>query len=167
MTNPSSPRHSLPYLSSGQAQKELTHNEALTLVDAGLHAAAASIGMNAPPGAPEPGACWIVGSAPTGGWAGQANALACWTGSGWRFLAAREGMRVWLADQQLWAVRQAGGWTTGEVRGAKLLIGGTQVVGPRLAAIGTPEGGAAIDAEARAAIDTIIARLIGHGLIAP
>ena len=164
---PSSPRHQIPFLSAGQAQKELTHNEALALIDAALHAAAEAIGLTAPPSSPAAGQCWIVGAGPSGAWAGQAHALACWTEGGWRFLQARQGMRVWLTDQQMWAERTASGWATGDVRGSRLVIDGQQMVGARQAAVAAPAGGATVDSEARNAIETIIARLSAHGLIAP
>jgi hypothetical protein len=165
MPEPSSARHQLPYLSAGQAQKELTHNEALALIDMALHASAVSMGTNAPPSSPAPGACWIVGAEPTGAWAGQAQALACWTPSGWRFLAPRTGMRVWLEDQQLWVERRASDWVTGDVTAAKIVVGGQQVVGGRAAAVAIPSGGAIVDTEARSVIATLVARLAEHGLI--
>jgi len=53
--------------------------------------------------------------------------------------------------------------------GAKIKVNGQAVVGGRLAAVAAPAGGATVDAEARAAIALIIARMKvtgGHGLIA-
>lgn len=166
MSEPSSARHHLPYLASGQAQKELTHNEALALIDAGLHPAAKGIGIETPPAAPESGECWILGMAPVGAWLGQAEALASWTGHGWRFLAPREGMRVWLTDQQIWAERRPGAWAVGDVRGTRLVIDGEPSVGPKAASVASPSGGTVVDIEARTAIDSLIARLVSHGLIA-
>ena len=61
-----SARLGLPFLAAGQAQKEVTHNEALALIDAGLSPAAETIGVTAPPSAPALGQCWIVGGAPSG-----------------------------------------------------------------------------------------------------
>ena len=165
MPEPSSARHQLPYLSAGQAQKELTHNEALALIDAGLQPSAVSMGLDLPPPDPQPGACWLVGPAPGGVWAGHAGALACWTSSGWRFLLPRTGMRVWLEDQQVWAERRGSDWVAGEVTATKLAVDGQQVVGARGAAVAAPSGGATIDAEARDAIQALIARLVAHGLI--
>ncbi len=165
MSSLTSARLGLPYLAAGQAQKELTHNEALALLDAGLHAAAESVGLNMPPASPGAGQCWIAGAAPEGAWSGQADALACWTGSGWRFLGPVEGMRVWLRDQQLWAVREAGAWAIGQARAERLSIGGNQIVGSRLPAVAAAVGGTTVDAEARAAVSSIIARLVAHGLI--
>ncbi|MBA2920052.1 DUF2793 domain-containing protein [Sphingomonas sp. MAH-20] len=160
-----SARLALPFIAAGQAQKELTHNEALALIDAGLAAAAESAGSDEPPAAAAAGQCWVVGAAPTGLWTGHADELACWTDGGWRFLPAVEGMRVWLKDQRLWAAREAGGWAIGSVRGARLIVDGVQVVGARGAAVAPPTGGGVIDAEARSAIASILDRLIAHGLI--
>jgi hypothetical protein len=165
MTTQSSARLSLPYLVAGQAQKEVTHNEALVLLDAGIGASAESVGLNAPPASPAIGQCWIVGPAPQAGWTGRAHSLAVWTEGGWRFLPAIEGMRVWLKDQQLWATRRTTAWIVGEEVTTRLLVGGVQVVGNRGAAIAGPAGGPTIDTEARAAIEAILARLRAHGLI--
>jgi hypothetical protein len=159
------PRHSLPYIFAGQAQKELTHNEALILLDALAGASAVSASLNIPPTNPAPGQCWILGSAPAAEWTGQEHALACWTESGWRFLSSQTGMRVWVEDQQLWAERVAAGWVVGDVLGQRLILGGNQIAGPRLAAVAAPTGGAVQDVEARATLSLVIARLVAHGLI--
>jgi hypothetical protein len=79
-----SARLGLPFLAVGQAQKELTHNEALALIDLALHAGVEAVGTNVPPAAPVEGQAWIVGSAPSGAWTGRSQALAGWTPGGWR-----------------------------------------------------------------------------------
>ena len=55
----------------------------------------------------------------------------------------------------------------GEVRGARLVVGGNQVVGAQAAAISGAASGATIDVQARIAINAILSALRGHGLIAP
>jgi hypothetical protein len=165
MTELSSDRHSFPYLAAAQAQKDATHNEALALVDLAANPSALALGLDTPPPAPVPGQCWIVGSAPTGAWTGRAGALAGWTAGGWRFLAPIEGMRVWIAGARLWAVRDGGAWRLGEARCNQLIVGGNQVVGARQPAVPAPSGGTTVDVEARAAITSIIERLVAHGLI--
>lgn len=158
-------RHALPLLQAGQAQKELTHNEALVLID--MLAMAAAIGIvDAPPGTPAAGDCWIVGPAPVGAWTGHAGALAGWTEAGWRFVAPREGMRVWLIGAGVEAARRGDAWTIGELTASRLTIGGRQVVGVQQPAIAAPAGGATVDAEARAALSAILAALGAHGLVA-
>ena len=64
------------------------------------------------------------------------------------------------------ATYDAAAWVVGTVKGAKLELAGSQVVGARLAAVANPSGGANVDAEARAAIVAILDRMRSHGLIA-
>lgn len=155
----------LPLLQPGQAQKELYHNEALALLDLATQAAVEAVGLDVPPDDPAEGACWVVGSAPTGAWAGHADAIAGWTGGGWRFVAPREGMSVWNRSAREPIRFDGGGWQSGELRGRVLRLGGDQVVGARRPAIDDPVGGATADSEARAAIVAILAALRAHGLI--
>lgn len=159
-------RLALPLLQSGQAQKEVYHNEALARLDLIVAAAAQSIGDHDPPTAPDPGQCWIVGSSPTGAWAGQAGALAGWTAAGWRFVTAPEGALVWSIADGVWARRSAGGWSVGDLPASSLRIGGVQVVSSRQAAIANPSGGTTVDTEARTAITAVCTALRMHGLIA-
>lgn len=161
-----SARFSLPYLAAGQAQKEIFHNEALTLIDAALHPVAQTAGDNTPPSSPAIGQGWIVGASPTGAWAGQADAIAVWTDGGWRFIAPKPGMLVWVNADAVWARRAASAWVIGDLVGASFSVGGEQVVGARQAAIADPAGGATVDSEARAALAALLAAVRMHGLIA-
>ncbi len=164
MTDTATPRLALPLLAAGQAQKEMSHNEALALLDLAAQARAEAIGTDTPPGDPEPGQCWILGADPTGEWAGQAHKVAGWTAGGWRFLAPFEGLRLWLGRSGGFACFCGGEWIAGEAHG-RLIVEGDQVVGPRAAAIAEPEGGTVVDAEARAAIVAVLLALRGHGLV--
>lgn len=166
MTDTASARFALPLLQPGQAQKELFHNEAVAAIDLIAQASVAAAGVDTPPAAPAIGQCWIVGTAPTGAWAGRPGRLAGWTDGGWRFVDPIEGMAAWIAGDALVARFVAGGWVTGEQTVARLTIGGDQVVGARRAAIADAAGGATVDAEARAALGAVLAALRGHGLIA-
>lgn len=76
-------RLELPLLHAGQAQKEGTHNEALTMVDLLLHGCVDSVGEDTPPAAPSVGECHVVGDAPSGEWAGHASHMAGFTAGGW------------------------------------------------------------------------------------
>lgn len=140
------PRFALPYLAVAQAQKEVTHNEALTLVDALIHAAVEAGPQNDPPATPMPGQCWLVGGAAVGDWTGQAAAIALWTVGGWRFAAPRAGMRATrLSD------------------GARLRFDAGAWVAP--ATISAPSGGSTTDVEARSAIAMLILHLEAQGLL--
>jgi hypothetical protein len=52
------------------------------------------VGLNAPPGSPADGQCWLVGATQTGPWAGQANKLAQRIGGAWVFYAPFVGLVV-------------------------------------------------------------------------
>lgn len=165
MSEDATPRMGLPMLAAGQAQKEMTHNEALLLIDALVSGAVVEVGLDSPPLAPEDGACWIVGAAPTGAWQGQAYAVAISSPGGWRFVAPREGMRLWAGAGRGFVLFRGGEWRVGEVHG-KVFVEGTQVVGKRLPAVAEPVGGVVVDGQARAAIVAVLEALRVHGLIA-
>jgi len=158
-------RLGLPLIAAGQAQKDMTHNEALTLLDLAVQASVVAADVSHPPATPLSGQCWVVGPAPSGAWTGQAGAIAGWTAGGWRFVAPRAGLRVRHAASGQEAACDGAGWTTGEMRAARLLIDGRQVVGAQGAAIAVPVGGTTIDHECRGAVETILITLRKHGLI--
>jgi hypothetical protein len=156
----------LPLLSAGQAQKEVTVNEAMTLIDALIQPCVESVGTDVPPLDPVPGQCWIIGSAPTGEWTGAAQMLAIWTVNGWRFAQCREGMAVHVRSNGLTACYADGEWRTGILAASELRIADEQVVGSRQPAVTDPSGGAVVDTEARLAIVALLDALRAHGLIA-
>jgi len=159
-------RLQLPFLSAGQAQKEMAHNEALQALDFLVAGAVEEEPRDDPPTAPVVGDCYIVSEAPSGAWAGKPQAVAGYTEGGWRFISPTEGMSLWVKSVAAWAIYRAGDWETGALRGSRLVIDGNQVVSARAAAIAAPAGGATIDGEARTAIDLMLAALRHHGLIA-
>ncbi|MFW2829119.1 DUF2793 domain-containing protein [Sphingomonas sp. ID0503] len=159
-------RLGLPLLSAGQAQKEVTHNEALAAIDTIVHPLIQAMDVIAPPPAPTLGQAWIVGEGATGAWAGHDGTIAGWTTGGWRFLIAPEGTTGWLVASDLPVRRTASGWIAGDLGGSSVSVGGQTVVGARGAAIGDPTGGTTIDAAARTAIAAVLQRLRAHGLIA-
>lgn len=140
------PRFSLPLLAMAQAQKEVTHNEALTLLDALVHAAVEDGPLDIPPVGPIEGRCWLVGAAPSGAWTGKAGAVAIWSGGGWRFSAPRAGMRAVRLTDGAWLRCDGGGW-----------------IEP--ATVAAPVGGATVDSEARSAIIALILHLAAQGLL--
>lgn len=159
-------RLGLPLLAAGQAQKEITHNEALTRLDIAVQASVVAVGLAVPPTSPAVGDAWVVGAAAGGAWAGQADAIAAWTAAGWRFVAPREGMTVWSAADRGDVRFSNGAWASGDLRGGRVLIDNVKVVGARGIAIAAPTGGTVVDREARAGIAAVLAALRGHGLIA-
>lgn len=162
----STDRYEIELLTSGQAQKEVSHNEALLRIDALLHAAVESRSLSAPPLDATPGKCWIVADSGTGEWTGQSGRIAHLRAGGWRFVEPREGCLVWVRSEEVFARRTPWGWNVGDWPANALVVGGSKVVGVRQGAIASPAGGATVDAEARLAIGAILAALRSHGLIA-
>ena len=158
-------RLALPLLHVAQAQKEMAHNEALMLIDLLLHGCVAGVAQDAPPAAPTGGQCWIVGAAPTGDWTGQAGRMAGMTEGGWRFVAPREGMRLWWTGGETTVEFRGGAWHMGEVRARRIMVEGIPVVGAQQPAIASPQGGATRDEEVRTAVSAMLAALRAHGLI--
>lgn len=105
----SSPNLGLPYIAAAQAQKHVTHNEALRVLDALVQLSVADI-ADTPPVAAEPGARHIVGPAPTGAWAGQAGAVALWDDGAWQFFAPQPGWRAWRRDTAQTVVFDGTAW---------------------------------------------------------
>ena len=159
-----SDRLKLPLLAAAQAQKEVTHNEALAIADIALQAVVQSVAPPSVPAGPLLGQCWIVGAAPTGAWAGQAGSIAGWTSGGWRFITPFEGMTAWSVADGVFVRRTATAWEVGTLSVASLSVGGQQVIGSRRPRVLAPTGGTTIDVQARAAIAALIAGLETHGL---
>ncbi len=166
MSDDTTARFALPLLHAGQAQKELDHNEALAAIDLLVHATVLAMHVDIPPVDPAQGACWIVGPAPVGAWAGRTGALAGWTQGGWRFVAPREGMTIWVAADGVAARHVDGAWTIGQVRASGVYVEGERVLGSRQSGVSDPAGGAVVDVEARAALAALLAGLRNHGIIA-
>lgn len=140
-----SPRLALPLLAAGQAQKEITHNEALTLLDLLTHPVIESAELTAPPADPVAGQMWRVGPAPTGIWSGQAGRIAALTEGGWRYINVFEGLILWDKSRAKQIRFHQGAW-----------------IEPNN--IPEPTGGTVIDVEARATIANIAALLVKWGL---
>lgn len=162
----STPRLALSLLIPGQSQKEHTHNEALQAIDALLGGAVEGNPVDNPPATPLAGACYIVGTSPSGAWAGHAGAVAIFSEAGWRFQQPVEGMSLLVRSSGMQASYRGGAWETGVVRAGEVVVEGNKVVGARAAPVAAPAGGTVVDVQARAAITAILTALRGHGLIA-
>lgn len=95
----------LPYLLPSQAQKHVTHNEALRLLDILVQLSVEAMDAQTPPTVPTDGSAYILGGAPTGVWDGHAGQIAAFVEGGWQFLAPKPGWRAWdraLGEFRVW-----------------------------------------------------------------
>jgi hypothetical protein len=102
-------RLNLPLILAEQAQKHVTHNEALTDLDALVQASAIAEAED-PPAEPEEGDIYLCAAGATGAWSGQDDAIAHYAGGAWRFHTPGEGWRIWIADDGSLRVRNGSGW---------------------------------------------------------
>lgn len=107
-----SPILSLPYILPSQAQKHVTHNEALDLLDVVVQAAVVSRGLTSPPSTLTVGDRHLVGTGATGAWAGEGNSIAVWGGDaqGWRFVSPKMGWRVYVQESGVEVVWTGSAW---------------------------------------------------------
>ena len=92
-----SPNLKLPYLAPAQAQKHVTHNEALRQLDAIVQLSVLSE-ANEPPEAPQNGDCYIVSPNPLGAFADKAHHIAAFQDGAWTFLSPNIGWRSYVQD---------------------------------------------------------------------
>jgi hypothetical protein len=95
-----------------QAQKHVTHNEALRILDALLHIRVEGRDREEPPAEPEEGERWIVGDAPSGAFAGQAGKLAAFQDGAWAFHQPRSGWVIWDEAESALLVHDGTGWVS-------------------------------------------------------
>ena len=103
-----SPRLLLPFILPAQAQKHVTHNEALERLDLVTQLTVEAFDATEPPDLPEAGRIWALGQGAGGAWAGHDGALAAWTGNDWQFITPAPGWRAAQGgDLRLWT---GAGW---------------------------------------------------------
>jgi hypothetical protein len=95
------PNLNLPYIMAAQAQKHVTHNEAIRVLDAILQIGVADRDLTTPPSSPAEGASYIVATGGTGAWLGKDLSIAAWQDGAWAFYPPREGWLAWVADEDL------------------------------------------------------------------
>ncbi len=102
---------SLPYIQGGQAQKHVTHNEAIRTLDT-LVQLSVQDRIQAPEAAAQPGDRYIVTGPALDAFAGHEASIATFEGDAWSFLAPQKG---WIAYDQSSATQivfDGTGWVT-------------------------------------------------------
>jgi len=100
----------LPYLLPSQAQKHVTHNEALAMLDVLVQMSVMDRDLTAPPGTPADGDRYIVASSPTGDWVGQAGKVAFFRDGEWEFMSASSGWTAWVVDEAMLVFWNGSAW---------------------------------------------------------
>ncbi len=103
------PNLALAYIATGQAQKEVTHNDALNDLDALAQLSVLDRTLNTPPSSPSSGDTYIVGAAPIGAWSGAAGKVAAWF-AGWKLKTPLPGWCAWARAESRLLVYGGSGW---------------------------------------------------------
>lgn len=114
---------SLPLILPAQAQKHVTHNEALVALDLIVQLAVIDRTLTVPPPLPSIGDRHIVAAGAAGPWVGQAGRIALFTEAGWQFTAALPGWQAYvMAESQMafyngltWIALSDGPFTVGRL----------------------------------------------------
>ena len=101
----------LPYLLAAQAQKHVTVNEALRLLDGLVQLAVLDRHLTAPPASPADGDRYIVASGATGAWAGWDLNVAYWVDGAWMRLVPRPGWQAWVVDEASFLAWDGSAWS--------------------------------------------------------
>jgi len=101
----------LPYIMANQAQKHVTHNDAIRAIDAVVQLSVIDLSLPAPPLAPNDGDRYIVAANATGAWSGKETNIAAWQDGAWMFYEPNEGWLTWVADEDQLYVWDNQDWT--------------------------------------------------------
>ena len=104
-----SPNLSLTYLAASQAQKEVTHNDALNDLDSLAQLCVISRVLATPPASPADGDTYIVAASPTGAWSGHAGKVAIYF-SGWKFKTPKIGWLAFARNENKFVVYNGTAW---------------------------------------------------------
>jgi hypothetical protein len=89
----------LPYIMPSQAQKHVTHNEALRMLDAIVQLCVIDRDLLTPPSSPQDGDRYIVAPGAVGPWEGREGCIAAWQDDGWAFFLPQSGWLCFVADE--------------------------------------------------------------------
>ena len=133
----------LPYILASQAQKHVTHNEALRLLDAMIQLSVLDRNRTTPPASPTDGDRHIVATGATGLWAGWDLNVAFWVDGVWMRLVPRPGWLAWIADEAAFVVWTSGAWeplglSDGILTAERLGLGGAVADGINRLSVNSP-----------------------------
>jgi hypothetical protein len=102
----------LPCIEGSQAQKHVTHNEALGILDTVVQLTVLARHLTAPPASPAEGDRYIPAAGATGAWSGWDGHIAVYSG-GWSRLVPAPGFKAWVKAERLTLIYEDGVWRDG------------------------------------------------------
>ncbi len=102
----------LPYIMAAQAQKHVTHNEALRTLDAVVQLSVLDRDLATAPASPVEGDRYIIASGATGAWVSHDLELAAYQDGAWMFHAPQPGWIAWIEDEAAAMVWDGSVWAS-------------------------------------------------------
>ena len=102
----------LPYILPSQAQKHVTHNEAIRVLDVLVQLAVTARNLGAPPASPAQGDRYIVATGANGAWAGKVGQIALFENGAWQFFVPSEGWTAWVTSEKVLASFNGVAWVS-------------------------------------------------------
>ena len=109
------PRLGLPLLQAAQAQKHVTVNEALVLLDGVAQMTLLSADTSTPPALANDGDCYGIPVGAVNDWAGRSGEIAIYSNGGWVFVVPQKGWKSWITDKSASAIFDGAVWIVGAV----------------------------------------------------
>lgn len=103
-------RLKLPLLDAAQAQKHITHNQALNMLDLLVQISVKNKDLSDPPATAHEGDTYIVGESAMNDWAGREKHIAHYRDGGWIFQAPLEGQLAYIENEAGLFVFAQGSW---------------------------------------------------------
>ena len=101
----------LPYIEAAQAQKHVTHNETLRILDAIVMLAVQDRDLSSPPGSPAEGDRYLVKPTGSGAFAGKDDQIAHFRDGAWAFHPPRAGWVCFVEDDAALLTFDGAQWT--------------------------------------------------------
>jgi len=114
------PNLKLPYIMASQAQKHITHNEAIKALDVVGQLGVITRALTAAPISPVDGDRFLVAIGAIGGWSGKDNQIAAWQDNMWEYYSPVEGWLCWVMDEDILLVFDGSAWVENSATGTSV-----------------------------------------------
>jgi len=105
----------LPYIQPSQAQKHVTHNEALRVLDALVQLVVVARDQSLPPAGAAAADRFLVAAPGQGAWAGHDNEIAVYDGITWTFVTPQEGWSAYVTADGAQVVFDGTDWLARDI----------------------------------------------------
>lgn len=109
----------MPFILPSQAQKHVTHNEALQILDSTVQLVLEAAAHTVPPLSPVSGSAYGIGSGASDEWAGRDGQIAVWQDGAWRYILPRQGWSAFLKPASRTVVFDGADWVASALNSAQ------------------------------------------------